>query len=276
MKKRISGFILLALILLSCETPRATPQPSSPAPTSSSTPASAPATPSATLSPLPSPTPTPARQADISEVENEVLARASESEDFAPAVVGETIYPGGAIQSGDDGRAALRLLPEETLIRIASNSSFTLEELTPQKDSPFSKLKLLAGQIWILLSGGESQVETPYGVASVRGSMMSVSLVEQILTVTCLEGHCSVQNDAGILELTAGEAVDILAANQLPDAPRPLSVQELQNWAENNTEAQELAQFFLDAITIPTPTLTLPTIPPLTPPPTDNSLGNNG
>lgn len=190
-----------------------------------------PVTPTHTASP--SPVPTPSRTAAISEVEPMVEARASASTDFSIASAGQALPVGGEARTGEEGRARLDLAPDGTIIRLAPNTHFTLAKLEDAPGNPFTLLELFFGKLFILLSGGELQAQTPSGVASVRGSMMSVSFDPQTntMTVTCLEGHCSLRNDKGIIELIAGQAADI-RDGILSREPRLLSDQELLDWLD--------------------------------------------
>jgi hypothetical protein len=174
-------------------------------------------------------------------VENTVEARPSPTDEYAPARVGLTLFTGGAARTGDDGRARLDLVPDATILRLAPNTIFTLSDLEEREDGPLTILKLFIGKIYILLSGGELQVETPSGLASVRGSMMGVSYDPKTgaMTATCLEGHCSLQNSEGIVELIAGQAADI-RDGILSREPRDITDGELLDWFEFTPELDEL------------------------------------
>ncbi|NOY98076.1 MAG: FecR domain-containing protein [Chloroflexi bacterium] len=246
-------FVLLPFLLFACRpsTPAAPPPATAPRPTE--------------------------RQATFIDIENDVSARTTANDPFLPVSVGESLSPGGTAQSGEDGRARLDLIPDGTVIRMGPNSLFTLDELSPEPRQPFTRLQLLAGQIWIILSGGNLETQTPYGTASVRGSMMGVSFDPDAdgLVVTCLEGHCALVNQAGSVELTEGQASVVANENQPPSPPRPLSPEELHDWLEANPEA---APFAADAPPPqPPPAMTPP--PFDTPPPNDappSSSGSSG
>ena len=194
-------------------------------------------TPTATLTPTASPVPTPSRTAAISLVEPLVEARASALTDFSAAAPGVMLPVGGEARTGEAGRARLDLAPDGTIIRLAPNTHFTVAKLEEEADNPFTQLELFFGQIYIILSGGELQVQTPSGVASVRGSMMSVSYDPntKAMTITCLEGHCSLRNENGIIELVAGQAADIIKGI-LSRGPRDLTDAEIFGWLENAPE----------------------------------------
>lgn len=179
------------------------------------------------------------REALFVEVENSVEMRQKNGDALVPAEVGKILYPGGSAQSGDDGRARIDLFPEGTIVRLAPNSQFILEEFETKVDSPYTKLRLLSGEIWIILSGGELEAATSYGTAGVRGSMMSVRFDPQGegMFVTCLEGHCTLENEAGKTELGEGYTSKISAMGEAPSQAEALSMDELETWKKNSPEA---------------------------------------
>ncbi len=243
MNRRLALLLTFALLLASCgpsATPlaptEAGPGPEQPSPTSKPDPAtSAPATLTSTS------TPASTRTATFSEILNAVDARVSQNADFTPASLGQILSAGGEARTGGDGKARLDLAPEGTIVRIAPDTIFTVLELSGDKTAPSSKIKLFFGKIWILLKGGELEVQTPSGVASVRGSLLGVSYNPEtkVLTATCLEGHCRLADDDESIELTDGQAADILNGN-LSDQPRYMTADEVREWLD---QAPELRDF---------------------------------
>lgn len=238
-----SALSLFLLITLMACAPRALPPTSTATlqPTRASTKTFTPTpTPTPTRTATPSPAPTPSRRAEISLVEPLVEARVSASGTFSAAAPGVTLPVGGEARTGDDGRARLDLAPDGTIIRLAPNTHFTVSQLEEQDGNPFTLLKLFFGKLYIILSGGELQVDTPSGVASVRGSMMSVSFDPdtKAMTVTCLEGHCSLQKDKDTIELVAGQAADILNGI-LSRGPRDLTDAEIFEWLDYAPELKD-------------------------------------
>jgi len=241
MTQRLGLLLILALFATSCAPPATLPAPTgtgTPLAERTATPKPVTATPTRTETP--SPVPTPSRSAAISQVEPLVESRTSESVDFSAASTGQSFPVGGQTRTGEVGRARLDLAPDGTIIRLAPNSYFTLAKLEQREANPFTQLELFFGKIYIILSGGTLDVETPSGVASVRGSMMSVSYDadKKSMIVTCLEGHCSLRNDKGLVELVAGQAADIFDG-VLSLAPRSLNDQELLDWLENVPELND-------------------------------------
>ncbi|MEZ0396793.1 MAG: SdrD B-like domain-containing protein [Anaerolineales bacterium] len=207
----------------------------------------------------PSASGTAVRSAVITLVENDVRARPNEQAAFEPAVVGQEIAVGAQVQSGENGRGRLELRPENTLVYLGPNTLFTLTALEQPAGDPFARLWLELGRVWIVLRGGSLEVETPSGVASVRGSYMGVGYGPNGLNMTCLEGHCNLTYDGQSWDMTGGQACDIL-----PDGgvnQRLMTPQEYDEWNENVPEAGDLPP-------VETPTATPTPLPSPTPSPT--------
>jgi hypothetical protein len=126
--------------------------------------------------------------AALSELTGKVDMKAADSDTFKPADANSVLEANGQVQTGDDGRVRLDL-STGTIIRIASSSSFTLTSNEESEVGLLTKIKLETGKIFIILNGGRAEVETPSGVASVRGSYMEVSVEPETgdVYVTCLK-----------------------------------------------------------------------------------------
>jgi hypothetical protein len=229
MRIRILGLILAVVLTVSCAAP-VTPEP-----TLADSPGDAPV---AEVDPSPTPDPSIPRTAVFSEVENEVQ-RAEAASEFVLALPGDILNLGGQAQSGPDGRARLDLTPDGTIVRVGPNSMFILAAFSEFADPPQTTLELFLGQLWIILNGGTLDIQTQTGLATVRGSLMSVGYDPQTgdMTVTCLEGHCTLGNHLGTVDLTAGQASQIPGLDHAPNPPRPMSPDELQAWVDEIPES---------------------------------------
>src|ERR1051326_5494113 len=169
------------------------------------------------------PTASARRQATLSELVNDVTARASATGELGPAAEGQVIGQGGVARTGADSKVRLDLT-EGTILRLASQSEFTVTELNEAVAQPLTRLSLATGQLWVILSGGELKVETPVGTATVRGSYLGVNFNPQQnrLTATCLEGHCEVSNPSGTTSLTDDQAAEVTGINASPSPARQM------------------------------------------------------
>jgi hypothetical protein len=191
--------------------------------------------------PEPSSTPDPdiPRTAVLDEFEGVVETRPGPEADFKTATRGETLPPNTEVRTGPDGKARVKLDPEGTSIRLGPNTWLAVSDLSPSAADARTRLELLFGKVWVVLNGGSLEVDTRGGLATVRGSMLSVDYAPDSgsLTVTCLEGQCSLANDFGVTELVAGQAAEIPAPGQPPGPPRPISPEELEEWRREVPES---------------------------------------
>jgi hypothetical protein len=197
----------------------------------------------------------PARGALVSEIKDEVSARTSSNEEFAPALIGMNILPGGGVETGIDGRARLDLLPEGTIVRVGPSSSFTIPEITEENGGPKTTIELFFGKIFILLSGGSLDVKTPTGTASVRGSLLSVEYdpEKNIIQASCLEGHCALENESGeAVELKDGET-SYIKDGQPPAMPERMDREQIQDWLDEIPELHDFIEALPDPKNFPEP-----------------------
>lgn len=186
----------------------------------------------------------PAREAVLSQIEKTVSARASSESDFSPATINMKLLPTGGVETGDDGRARVDLLPEGTIVRVGPNSSFMIPILIEENGEPQTVIELFFGKIYIILNGGSLDVKTPSGVASVRGSLLSVEYDMQTerISAACLEGHCSIENEDGE-EIEIPEGMEsFIEAGELPMEPFPMDQDEVQAWLDENPDLDEFME----------------------------------
>jgi hypothetical protein len=245
--------LLIVMIVVAC-TPQATPQ----------------ATPSMPLT------------AALKELSGTVGIKQPGSANFSPATAGTELQTNGSIQTGEDGRVRLDL-STGTIIRVAPSSLFTLTSNQPNNGSLSTQLNLSNGGIFIILNGGNASVNTPSGVASVRGSYLSVFVdpSTQTVTVTCLEGHCSAGNSAGNTDFGTGQAVTLFtctAGQCTVPSVGPMTPEEFQFWLDNNPDIQNIPGLFATmtaAVSTQPPATSAPaTEPPSTEAPTTACLTN--
>lgn len=238
MKKIISTLLLLTLLLCACSPADSTPE------THTTESPSVESTVSGSNEQVET-----SREAVLSEIENDVTAKVESSSEFSSASVGMVIPVGGTIQTGDDSHAKLNLTPENTIVRVGPNSSFTLSQINNENGEPKTTLELLFGKVFILLNGGSLEVQTPSGVASVRGSLLSVQYNPETNRVraSCLEGECALENEDGEeVELVEGQSVFIDEDGDLSDITE-IDRDEIEDWLEENPELDE----FMDELPNP-------------------------
>lgn len=197
--------------------------------------------------------------ATLSELTGLVQLKQNADGEFAPAAPDSKLDVNGQVQTGDDGRVRLDL-SSGTIIRIAPSSIFTLTSNDETQGGLITRIQLTAGKIFIILNGGQADVETPSGVASVRGSYMKVEVdpVTKTIYITCLEGDCSASNPAGAVNFTNGQSVVLFAQDEQGNWTVPsvgqMTPEEFQEWLDENPEAQEFYEQGIAALTALAPT----------------------
>jgi len=200
------------------------------------------------------------RSANISEIRNTVEARESDSADWQTADTGEQIAEGGGVRTGDESRARLDISPDQTVLRIAPNTEFGLETLSPAPTDPVTKFVLEAGKLFAQvtkqLGGGSFEVETPSGVATVRGSLMSAAYQKDSgqMVATCLEGQCRLSQPGGAFtDMTDGQASEIAGPGKAPSPARLMTLAELDEWATEFPETKPIVDRLKRLLPTPTP-----------------------
>jgi hypothetical protein len=136
-----------------------------------------------------------------------------------------------------DARARLDL-SNGTIIRVGPLSHFILKNMGQRAEGPFTRLKLEIGELFIILKGGSLDVDTPAGLASVRGSYMSVRVIRDTreTMMTCLEGNCQLGSGGGAVNLVAGQSAVVQNFEAAP-APGNMSHDDVAHWLEFHPEA---------------------------------------
>jgi hypothetical protein len=175
--------------------------------------------------------------ATLSEITGRVLAREAQDSSFSQSTPGYILKALGQVQTQIDGKVRLDF-PTGTLLRLGPSTLFTMQPSQVSSQGLIVQVQLLVGRLWIILRGGSLQVQTKSGVAAVLGSLMSVDYNSDsgATTITCLEGHCSLSDQVGTVEITTGQTANITDPNQ-PAQVGHMTDQDYQDWQNNNPEA---------------------------------------
>jgi hypothetical protein len=211
--------------------------------------------------PVATPTASPVeiRSASLTEVNGQAEALPAPDATWQAASVGQQIAAGGGVKTGANSRARLDI-SDGTIVRVAPETQFTLNTLTPQLENPTTQFLLEAGKVFIQvtkeLGTGSFELKTPSGVAAVRGSLMAVEYypANGHLIATCLEGACRLTSNSGnFADLTAGQQAGIRGFNAEPNAPITIDVTRLNEWVQEFPEAANIANTITPG-PLPTPT----------------------
>lgn len=159
---------------------------------------------------------------------------------YNDAVVGEELANQDQVLTHEDGRARIDL-STGTIIRLSPLSNFTFETMENTDDGVLTRLSLEVGRLWVILNGGEVEVDTPAGLASVRGSYLHVWVLpeSQETVVTCLEGLCELENEYGVVNMVAGQSASSSGID-LPPTSGKMSDEDVDLWVEENPEATKV------------------------------------
>lgn len=230
--------------------------------------------PPTTAAPISTPTLTPTvsiGQVTVAEVQNDVTARGSSAEPFVAAAAGYQLGEGGEAKTGNDSKARLDF-SDGTVLRLGPNTSFVVQTITPSENgSLLTRLKMAVGKIWISLTGGALDVETPVGVASVRGSFAVITYElhdpvapnDDVLIFDCIEGQCHIQGINTDQDFGSLERVIITGAGQVTLAK--LTGSAVDEFLANNPESTRVVLTLTAAAVTATPTPTETLTPSQTP-----------
>ena len=197
--------------------------------------------------------------AKLSELVGVVAVRNNEQDKFNQVNDGFILKAIQQLQTQAESRARLDL-NTGSIVRLGQNTIFSLDPPVSGGDEALTHLQLQVGRVWIILNGGTLGVSTPGGIASVRGSYMSVWVKSgsNEIIVCCLEGSCTYQNEGGIVSLTTGQKIISTETNVAP-AVQPMDQADIQDWQNNSPESSVIIPQVVPLVVTSTPTLS-PTI----------------
>lgn len=207
------------------------------------------------------------RSATLSELTGDVNGRARPDEALVPVNVGFQLKIGGEVRTGTDARARLDF-SDDSILRLSANSSYTLQAVRTADDgSVLARIKLTAGRIWVSLFGGELEVETPLGVASVRGSFAVFTYDpgdpndpnDDVLVVDCIEGDCGARSSTLNEQLSNMERLVLGGQTVLR---LTLTGQDVLDFLQENPESQRMVATLTAAPPVNTLTATATALPP--------------
>jgi FecR protein len=178
--------------------------------------------------------------ATILPIQGEVYWRQQAEQSWSTINNQHGLDTGNQILTKTEGRAKIEYF-DGVIVRVGPHTLFTVSEQSQTGElNLISRIRLLMGQIFIKHGDGyydgKFEVETPSGLAAVKGTMMSVQITADGQTlVTCLEGVCALSNELGEITLTEGQGASIESEGE---APQPAKIEDwqLNDWFENDPE----------------------------------------
>ncbi|MEP7355913.1 MAG: LysM peptidoglycan-binding domain-containing protein, partial [Anaerolineales bacterium] len=206
----------------------------------------------------------PERAATLLEAAGTVETRTSENAAWTPAVQGQLFSEGSQLRTAPGARAVIGLT-EGSRIYVDESTETAITLLNPYLDSQLTVLDLKSGRLWVLLSSGSLDVQTPFGIATGRATNGAANLSAEYLpdsrtvNITCLQGICGF----GSILIPSGYKLANAATNE---SPEPMEMADLGAWGQAVPEATQLAYLGTEAAA--QGSATLPVVASSTPTPT--------
>ena len=199
----------------------------------------------------------------VKEIEGSVQVRQSNQSSFTTATIDNELMPNGQVKTLELSKVRLEL-PDQSIVRLGPNSLLAYTGKVSISTGFLTQVELETGKIWVILKGGALEISTPFGVASVSGSYMSVEVDPDKSTVylTCLDGDCSLQNGVSTTNLVAGQTAKITMNTPVIG---DMTDEEVKEWLTSNPESTAvIPQLTLTAQILPTQSILTPMAIPTT------------
>ena len=145
-----------------------------------------------------------------------VVTRANQQ---SAAQIGQRLDNGDLVTTSENTRAAIRFTDDGSMVRLNPNSVLTVRT-EGNREALTKTLELEFGELWARVTEqrGTFQVQTPSGVAAVKGTEFVVRVDAQgNTTVLTLEGAVDFFNGAGTVEVSAGTKSRTTGPNALAE-----------------------------------------------------------
>ncbi|HMD90905.1 MAG TPA: FecR domain-containing protein [Anaerolineaceae bacterium] len=195
--------------------------------------------------------------AKLSEIAGVVEVKNNVQDSFNPVNDGFLLKSAMQLQTMQESKVRLDV-STGSIVRLGPSTIFSLDTQQNGSQGVLAKIQLQAGRVFIILQGGSLDVNTPAGLASVRGSYMSVWVEPKTnrITVCCLEGKCGYQNKAGDVDMTSGQKIVSANTNNLPGIEK-MDHTDIQSWLDNSPEAVVMVTQIANLVSTSTPTETV-------------------
>ncbi|MFQ5630368.1 MAG: FecR domain-containing protein [bacterium] len=148
---------------------------------------------------------------------------------------GTRLNSGNVVQTAPKSLASIVFTDDKSLLKVRSKSKITINGKREKKGIK-KTIMMRLGELWAKVTKGSFyRVETPSGVAAVKGTRFYLIYTQDGRTLTfCLEGLIEQITRFGNLMLNAGEVGEM--RRDAPPTKRKFTADELPNWANDNTQ----------------------------------------
>jgi hypothetical protein len=154
---------------------------------------------------------------------------------------GHRINSGDKIRTGHDAMVALVFTDDKSMMKIRSESELTIRG-EREEEGIKKRLMLALGSLWskIKPGGAEFKVETPSGVAAVKGTEFYTIVDDEGTTrIIGITGIVELLNDLGSVMVKAGQT-GILHPDASPDVTETDSFEDWANTGQDETRQLEI------------------------------------
>jgi FecR protein len=191
--------------------------------------------------------PTPSRSArlNLDALHNIVFEAESEAASYIAGVDGQTVPEHSQLRTGAASSARLDF-SDGSIVRMGPITLLVLDQLGGTDRDPFTRLKFSAGVLWVSLTGGQMALQTPLGLAGMRGSYAefqyqpvtdSASNPDNVLTIRCIEGTCTFDSGHGLITLGNLQQLVVSHGGQTITGPSDLDASSVREFVANNPES---------------------------------------
>ena len=189
-------------------------------------------------------TPTPARSARLrlDAQHNVVFERDSAAASYSAGEDGQTIPEHSQLRTGVASWARLDFM-DGSSVRMGPSTVVVLDQLGSTEPDPLTRLKFSDGILWVSLTGGQLALQTPLGVAEMRGSYAeflyqpdtdSAGNPADVLTIRCIEGTCTFDSGHGLITLGNLQQLVVSHGGQTIAGPSDLDASYVRDFVANN------------------------------------------
>ena len=176
-------------------------------------------------------------------VAGKAVVRLVPEEGFRPAVSRQELVTEDMVRTAAGGRLSI-LFRDETQLKLASNTTLVIKEVTESKEKagPLKiLLRLESGEVWTRSKGVRDGVviETPYATAAIRGTEWGLSVKGDESRVTVLEGNVQLSNSLGSITVGRNEE-GVVVGSQAPTKSIIVMPKERTQWTHYLTERRLL------------------------------------
>jgi len=213
------------------------------------------------------------RSVRLTDLANIVDVRNSSEEPFVGAEAGQTVPVQGEVRTGAQSRVRLEF-SDGASVGLAPSTSVGLLQLGGTSSAPLTALAFGAGTLWLSLHGGQFDVQTPIGLAGLRGTFATVKYdlgadrtthLGDRLTIECIAGTCSYSASADPIIMGSLQELIVTNGGQTVSGPLPLPNQAIADFLASSPQSTAVALTMTAVAPRPTATSSATATPPGTP-----------